>query len=67
MRFIISPAKKMNECPDLLEWKDLPLFLEEARALATGLEASPTRRPKSCGSAMIKLRSSISSGLAEWS
>ena len=41
MRFIISPAKKMNECPDLLEWKDLPLFLEEARALADWLGSLP--------------------------
>lgn len=34
MKIIISPAKKMNQRPDLVDWQDLPLYLEEAKSLA---------------------------------
>lgn len=34
MRFIVSPAKKMNVVDDSLPWRDRPAFLEHTRTLA---------------------------------
>ena len=33
MRFIISPAKKMNETPDILEFQGYPEFIKDADIL----------------------------------
>lgn len=33
MKFIISPAKKMNVDTDVFEWKDLPDYIEETKIL----------------------------------
>ena len=33
MRIIISPAKKMNRDEDTLEYRDLPVFLDDAERI----------------------------------
>ena len=33
MRFIISPAKKMNKAPDILEFQGYPEFIKDADIL----------------------------------
>lgn len=33
MKIIISPAKKMNDMPDILPWETMPVYLEKAEAL----------------------------------
>lgn len=38
MKIIISPAKKMVSDPDGLAWRDLPVFLEQARRLCARLQ-----------------------------
>ena len=39
MRMIISPAKKMNCKPDLLAWRDLPVFLQQAGELKSWIQS----------------------------
>lgn len=41
MRFIVSPAKKMNIVDDLLPWRDLPIFIDRAEMLAKTMRAKP--------------------------
>lgn len=41
MRFIVSPAKKMNIVDDLLPWRDLPIFIDRAEMLAKAMRAKP--------------------------
>lgn len=38
MRIIISPAKKMNEDTDSLEWRDLPAFLPQAEQICAKMQ-----------------------------
>ncbi len=46
MRIIISPAKKMNEEPDLLAPEDLPRFLDETKVLLKWLRGLTYREAK---------------------
>lgn len=39
MRFIVSPAKKMNIVDDSLAWRDLPVFLDRTEVLAEAVRA----------------------------
>ena len=38
MKIIISPAKKMNVVPDILSYKDLPVFINQADRLKEELQ-----------------------------
>ena len=57
MRIILSPAKKMNVDTDKLEYKGLPVFLEQTEKILDWLRSSPTLICRSSGAAMIRLRS----------
>ena len=39
MKVIISPAKKMNQVTDLLDWTELPAFLPETEKLLAWLRS----------------------------
>ena len=39
MRFIVSPAKKMNVVDDAFGWRDLPMFADRAARLADTVRA----------------------------
>ena len=39
MRFIVSPAKKMNVVDDAFGWRDLPMFADRAARLADAVRA----------------------------
>ena len=39
MRIIISPAKKMNEDLDTLEYMSMPIFMEEAECIKNALKS----------------------------
>ena len=39
MRIIISPAKKMKVEEDLLDWQELPVFIQEAEHIAQWLKS----------------------------
>lgn len=58
MRFIVSPAKKMNVVDDVFAWQDLPQFVERAEALARAVQALSYDETKAlwrCSDALAEL------------
>ena len=58
MRIIISPAKKMNVVDDSFAWRDLPLFVDQAEALADAVRALSYEEAKAlwrCSDALAEL------------
>ncbi len=58
MRFIVSPAKKMNVVDDAFAWRDLPAFLDRTEALANALRALSYDQAKAlweCSDALAQL------------
>lgn len=58
MKIIISPAKKMNRREDDLEYKDLPVFLEQTRILMEAIQSltlEQARRLWNCNEAIAQL------------
>ena len=56
MKIIISPAKKMNVVPDILPYKDLPVFINQADRLKQELQRIRYQNYKSCLPVMRRLR-----------
>lgn len=58
MRFIISPAKKMNETPDILEFQGYPEFVEDAdilREYVAGLSYGEAKALWKCNDSIAEL------------
>lgn len=55
MRFIISPAKKMNLADDMFEWRDFPRFLPQAEQILNRLRALSYEELKSVWKCSDKL------------
>lgn len=58
MRFIVSPAKKMNVAADVLPWRDLPRFVDQAALLADEMRALSLDEAKAlwrCSDALAEL------------
>lgn len=58
MRFIVSPAKKMNVVDDAFGWRELPMFADEAARLADAVRALAYDEVKAlwqCSDALAKL------------
>lgn len=58
MRFIVSPAKKMNVVDDAFGWRDLPTFADEAARLADAIRALSYDEAKTlwrCSDALAEL------------
>lgn len=58
MRFIVSPAKKMNVVDDSFAWRDLPMFVERAEELARAVQALTYEEAKAlwqCSDALAEL------------
>jgi cytoplasmic iron level regulating protein YaaA (DUF328/UPF0246 family) len=58
MRFIISPAKKMNEAPDILDFQGYPEFIEDAdilRKYVAGLSYGEAKALWKCNDAIAEL------------
>lgn len=58
MRFIVSPAKKMNVVDDGVEWRDLPRFVDRAARLAQAVRALSYEQAKAlwqCSDALATL------------
>ena len=58
MRFIVSPAKKMNVVDDAFGWRDLPMFADRAARLADAVRALSYDEAKAlwqCSDALAEL------------
>ena len=58
MRFIISPAKKMNETPDILEFQGYPEFIKDAdilREYVAGLSFGEAKALWKCNDSIAEL------------
>lgn len=58
MRFIVSPAKKMNVVDDAFAWRDLPVFVDRAAQLAAEVRALTYDQAKTlwqCSDALAEL------------
>ena len=58
MRFIISPAKKMNETPDILEFQGYPEFVKDAdilREYVAGLSYEEAKALWKCNDSIAEL------------
>ena len=58
MRFIISPAKKMNKAPDILEFQGYPEFIKDAdilREYMVGLSYGEAKALWKCNDAIAEL------------
>lgn len=58
MRFIVSPAKKMNVVDDAFAWRDLPRFVDDAALLAESVRALSYDEAKAlwqCSDALAEL------------
>lgn len=58
MRFIVSPAKKMNVVDDAFGWRDLPMFADRAARLADTVRALSYDEAKAlwqCSDALAEL------------